>query len=584
MNGAQVLVKMLQEHGVEVIFGVPGDTSIALYEALYDAAPAICHIMARDERSASFMADAYARLAHKPGICECPSGAGALYSVPGVAEANASSIPVILLTSDNALAGEGKKTITELDCQTLFQSITKWSSLLKQKEKIPETIRRAFRIATSGRPGAVQLAIPAEVSGGEFPGDGRTMYPAADCRAYPSYRTRGSREALEALMDHLLRGKRPVIVAGGGTNHSQAAGEIKSLAEWLAAPVVTTISGQGIMPDEHPLALGVIGDNGFHPHAIRAVEESDVLLYVGCKMGSVSTIKWTLPSPDPERKILQIDLDPELLANNFDNTLSVAGDARLVLADLVVLLERQGGARKTSAWVADLNAARARFWRDSEAVLGSADTPIKPQRVIAALNRRLTSPSIVIADAGTPTPYITRFLKLGGNGSRFIIPRAYGGLGYAIPALVGAHFARPDARPVALFGDGSLGMSAGELETLVRLRIPAVLIHFNNSCFGWIKALQSLHARSKFFSVDFTPGKPALVAEGFGLQARRVETPAELEEALDEAFASDGPFFLDVLTESEVMEIPPVVTWLKAAEKLKQETGAGPLKNEGVSK
>jgi len=287
MNGAQVLVKMLQEHGVEVIFGVPGDTSIALYEALYDAGPAIRHVMARDERSASFMADAYARLAHKPGICECPSGAGALYSVPGVAEANASSIPVILLTSDNALAGEGKKTITELDCQTLFQSITKWSSLLKQKEKIPETIRRAFRIATSGRPGAVQLAIPAEVAGGEFPGDARTMYSAADCCTYPSYRTRGSRVALEALMGHLLQGKRPVIVAGGGTNHSQAAGEIQALAEWLAAPVVTTISGQGIIPDEHPLALGVIGDNGFHPHAIRAVEESDALHYVGCKMGSV---------------------------------------------------------------------------------------------------------------------------------------------------------------------------------------------------------------------------------------------------------------------------------------------------------
>ena len=249
----------------------------------------------------------------------------------------------------------------------------------------------------------------------------------------------------------------------------------------------------------------------------------------------------------------------------------MAGDAKLVLADLVVLLAGQGGARRPSAWVAELNEARARFWRDSEAVLGSAETPIKPQRVIAALNRRLTSPSIVISDAGTPTPYITRFLKLGGNGSRFIIPRAYGGLGYAIPALVGAYFARPDARLVALFGDGSLGMSAGELETLARLKIPAVLIHFNNSCFGWIKALQSLHAKSKFFSVDFTPGNPALVAEGFGLKARRVETPAELEDALDEAFASDGPFFLDVLTESEVMEIPPVVTWLKAAEKLRAD-------------
>ena len=573
MNGAQVIVKLLQAHGVEVIFGVPGDTSIALYEALYDAAPEIRHIMARDERSASFMADAYARLSHKPGVCECPSGAGALYSVPGVAEANASSIPVILLTSDNALAGEGKKTITELDCESLFKTITKLSTVVKFGDKLPETIRRAFRIATCGRPGAVQISVPSEVSGGEYTGKPEGLYPAADCCSYPSFRTRGSRVALEALVEHLMQANRLVIVAGGGTNHSQAGEEVRAAAEWLAAPVVTTISGQGIIADEHPLALGVIGDNGFHPHAIRAVEEADVILYVGCKMGSVSTIKWTLPSHNPDRKILQIDLDPELLSNNFENTLSVAGDARLVLADLVVLLKGKGAARKPSAWVEDLNRARAQFWRDCEPELKADDTPLKPQRVIAALNRHLSAPSIVISDAGTPTPYMTRFLKLGGNGSRFIIPRAYGGLGYAIPALVGAHLARPEARLVGLFGDGSLGMSAGELETLARLKIPAVLIHFNNSCFGWIKALQSLHAQSKFFSVDFTAGSPAMVAEGFGLKSRQVSTPEELEAGLEEAFACDGPFFLDVVTESEEHQIPPVASWLKAAEKLKQSKG-----------
>ena len=176
MTGAQVLVKMLQEYGVEVVFGVPGDTSIPLYEALYDAGPSIRHVMARDERSAAFMADAYARLAHRPGVCECPSGAGALYSVPGIAEANASSIPVILITSDTSLAGEGKKTITELDCQRLFDSITKWSTLVKQSTKIPEVVRRAFRLATSGRPGAIQIAVPQELAQGQFPGDDDALY------------------------------------------------------------------------------------------------------------------------------------------------------------------------------------------------------------------------------------------------------------------------------------------------------------------------------------------------------------------------------------------------------------------------
>jgi acetolactate synthase-1/2/3 large subunit len=220
--------------------------------------------------------------------------------------------------------------------------------------------------------------------------------------------------------------------------------------------VVATISGQGIMPDDHPLALGVVGDNGFHPYANQAVEESDLLLYVGCKRGSVSTIRWSLPSYQPTRRVIQIDLDPLQLSNNFANTLDIAGDARLVLKDLLQLLIKERKARKPSPWVEELNRSRARFWEESEEALHSDAIPIKPQRLVHALNQRLPSPAIVIADAGTPTPYITRFLKLQGGGSRFLIPRSFGGLGYAIPGVVGASFARPGVRVVGLFGDGRL--------------------------------------------------------------------------------------------------------------------------------
>ena len=570
MKGAEVLVRMLLEYKVEVIFGVPGDTSLTLYEAIHDALPDIRHVMARDERSAGFMADAYARITCKPGICECPSGAGALYSIPGIAEANASSIPVILFTSDISLADEGKGAITALDHHKLFEPVTKWSSFLKQVEKIPETIRRAFRVATTGRPGAVHLAFPQEILAGEFSGGPQMIFAEAECVDYPAYRTRGSRKHLEEATGYLLAASKPVIIAGGGANHSQASQEIIALSEWLAAPVVTTISGQGIMPDDHPLALGVVGDNGFHPYANQAVEEGDLLLYVGCKRGSVSTIRWTLPSYKASRKIIQIDLDPVQLSNNFANTLDIAGDARLVLADLVQLVKEQGKARKPSPWVEELNRTRANFWEDSKQALNSPSVPIKPQRIIHELNQRLPSMAIVIADAGTPTPYITRFLRLHGGGSRFLIPRAFGGLGYAIPAVVGASFASPGTRVVGLFGDGSLGMNAGELETLVRLNIPAVLIHFNNGSFGWIKALQALHCKGKFLSVDFTVGDMARVAEGFGLTAFHIETPEELEKGLDAAFAAKTPVFLDVVTEPELSELPPVYSWLKKAEQLGQ--------------
>ena len=214
----------------------------------------------------------------------------------------------------------------------------------------------------------------------------------------------------------------------------------------------------------------------------------------------------------------------------------------------------------------DLNLQRRAFWQDAEQAFQADTRPLKPQRIIAELNRHLDESTIVISDAGTPTPYVTRYLKLAGKNSRFIIPRAYGGLGYAIPAVVGAHFARPDARLIGLFGDGSLGMSAGELETISRLNIPAVLIHFNNSSFGWIKALQKLHCNKKYFSVDFNANEPVKVAQGFGIKAVSIETTAELHNALTAAFLSGNPIFLDIKSEPESEEIPPVYSWINPPE------------------
>ncbi len=559
--GARMLVDMLIAYEVEVVFGVPGDTSLPLYDALYSSRSKIRHVLARDERSAVFMADAYARLTGKPGVCECPSGAGALYSIPGVAEANASSIPLILLTSGVALAGEDKGTITELDHHKLFEPVTKWSSFLKFSHKIPETIRRAFRITTTGRPGAVHLSFPTEVMSGSFRTHPSQVYAEPDCIRYPAYRVRGDSERVVQLADLFSAAQRPVVIAGGGAVHSNANDLIIKIAELLSIPVATTISGQGIMPDDHDLAIGVVGDNGFHPHAHTAVEKADLLVYLGCKMGSVSTIKWTKPSPETKAKIAQVDIDPVMLSNNYKNELCIAGDVRLVLKDLYRILQGRDDHSYKTDWSSAINHIRKSFWEESEPELNSNDIPIRPQRVIKSVNAHLREPSIVISDAGTPTPYITRFLRLRGKDSRFIIPRAFGGLGYAIPAVVGAHLARPDALIVGLFGDGSLGMSAGELETLVRLKIPAVLIHFNNGSFGWIKALQSIHSGGRYQSVDFTQGNMANVATAFGLKSFHVTEPEKLDNVFQEAISHYGPVFIDILTQPEFMELPPVYSW-----------------------
>lgn len=562
MTGAQALAQMLKAYDVKFVFGVPGDTNVPLYAALNDVRDSISHVMARDERSAGYMADAYARVTNRPGVMEVPSGAGALYGLPPVAEAQGSSVPMIVITSDTPLAGEGRGVITELDCAKLFEPVTKASILVKSANKIPEIVRRAFRLATTGRPGVVHLAVPEDVLSANVDPATISLYAEPACLAYPAYPPRAPAEDVARMRTLLGRAKRPLLVAGGGVNRSGVAKALREFVERRGIPVVTTITGQHSLPDTHELSIGIIGDNGFHPHANRAMEEADLLIYLGCRNGSVVSIGWTFPPRKSGRKVIQIDIDPAVLGNNSDNLLSLVSDARLALEDLNAFPDAASSV--DPSWVATLNDWREQFWASARAQLEQGPgEPLTPHWVVRAFNERLRAPHLLFSDPGTATPYLGRFLRLQDEASRLFIPRAFGGLGYAIPAVVGGWLARPDMRPIGLFGDGSLGMVAGELETLARLRVPAILINFNNGCFGWIKALQRLHGHKSYLSVDFSPQDYSLLAQAFGIRALRVETALELDKALDEAFAHDGPIFLDIVVQSIADEYPPVFNWLK---------------------
>jgi acetolactate synthase-1/2/3 large subunit len=565
MRGADVLVDMLINYGVEALFGVPGDTNVPFYEALQRRRGEIEHVMARDERSAGFMADAYARLTDKPGIFECPSGAGAMYSLPPLAESNASSVPVILLTIDLPLPGEGRGMITELDCAKLFEPVTKMSVQIKSADKLPEIIRRAFRVACSGTPGAVHLQIPEDMLLAEIDPAKVSLHAEEECKTFPAFPMGPAPGKVDALFELLAKSKKPLIVAGGGVNRSCAGEVLTELATALNVPVVTTITGQGVLPDDHRLAIGVIGDNGFHPHANRALEESDFVLFVGSKMGSVVTVGWTFPKATLNKRVAQIDINPERLANNYENLLSIAGDARLVLAQMLSSLPASFESSKHEAWVAHLNQYRDNFWSNAESVLNLDDVPLRPERVVSEFSKRLEANGKavhILSDAGTPTPYMTRFLRIGDRRTRFVIPRAFGGLGSAIPAVVGAWYADKTRRPIGMFGDGSFNMTVGELETLVRKKVPALMMLFNNGCFGWIKGLHRLKGHDDCFGVDFLPPRGQAIAEAFDIKAWTVTTPQELSRALEEAFAYDGPCLLDIHVESLADRVPPVYSWL----------------------
>jgi acetolactate synthase-1/2/3 large subunit len=565
LNGGQLVVEMLKAYGVRYVFGVPGDTGLVFYDALERAGRRgeITHVLARDERSAAYMADVYARVSFRPGVCEGPSGAGATYLASGLAEAHASSIPVIALTSDTPVNLEDRNVLTTLDQPALFAPITKWTSLVKQARRIPDTMRQAFRIATSGRPGAVQITLPMDVLAGEA--HDLPLHAEEACRSYPAYRTRPDPEGVERAVNLLLQARQPAIVAGGGVVSSQAWPELTALAELLRSPVGTSISGKGAIAEDHRLSLGVVGSNGRRPYANAFLQAADLILYVGCKTDSVTTAGWTLPHLTAQQTILHLDVDPAEIGRNYPTAVGLVGDAKLGLADLVTAVRARGAVSRPDP-LAGMQREVSDFWTEFKTRATVPTTPIKPQRVIWALARLLPADSIVIVDAGTPTPFTAAYLR-SPSGRRVIIPRGHGGLGYAIPGVLGAKLAEPGATVVGLMGDGSFGMSAGELETVARLGLPVTLIQFNNACFGWIKISQELFYDGRHFGVDFRAETDhAAIARGFGLQGVRVEDATEVEPVLRKALASDRPTFIDIVTECGTTNLPPVEKFCRASQ------------------
>ncbi len=515
----------------------------------------ITHVLARDERSAAYMADAYARISFRPGVCEGPSGAGGTYLAAGLAEAHASSIPVIALTSDTPLDCEYRNVLTALDQPALFGPITKWRTLVKGAQHIPDVMRYAFRAATSGRPGAVQITLPMDVLSQGV--DGASLHAEGPCTAYPAYRTRPDADAVAAASRLLAEATLPVIVAGGGAVTSGAWRELTALAELLSAPVGTSICGKGAIAEHHPLSLGVVGSNGRRPYANAVLREADLILYIGCKTDSVTTAGWTLPPLTTGQTIVHLDVDPVEIGRNYATEVGLVGDAKLGLADLAAGIRSLVAHRQFNP-ISSRSGEIAAFWDEFDSRAASLELPIRPQRVIRALIDLLPSDNIVVADAGTPTPYVAAYLR-SAAGRQVIIPRGYGGLGYAIPGVLGAKLARPEAAVVGLMGDGSFGMSAGDLETVARIGKPVTLIHFNNSCFGWIKKSQQLHGSGRTFGVEFSADTDYVaIARGFGLEAVRVERPEETGPAIRAALASGRPTLIDVVTACESTELPPV--------------------------
>jgi acetolactate synthase-1/2/3 large subunit len=553
LSGAEAVVEMLKAHGVEVVFGLCGDTSLPLYDALRGSS--LKHILTRDERHAAYMADGYARLSGKVGVCEGPSGGGATYILPGLVEANESSVPILAINTDVSVSSRNRYTLTELDQRALMKPLTKWNTVLDRSADIPRVMRKAFEAMTSGRPGAAHIALPFDVQNG--PVERSDVWADPTLGSFPSRRVAPDPSLIELAAKLLRRAKSPLFICGGGVVLSGAEDELFRLATILSAPVATTISGKGSIDERRAQSVGVVGSNGGTVETRALVDAADLVIFVGCRAGSVTTERWRHPAPGQAR-IIHIDADPAVPGTNYKVDVPLIGDARLCLSALNDALE---GYRREADFSAVEKQKRAKFDK-FEALARSDDAPIKPERVVSTLNECLDDDAIVVADPGTPCPYFSAYYVVRGTGRRYFSNRAHGALGYAAAAAMGAHVARPQVKTVAVMGDGSFGMCAGELETAVRLRLPITFVVISNAVYGWIKAGQKSGFGGRYFSVDFGVTDHAKVAEAFGFKAWRVTDPGQLTSALKAALAHGGPTLVDIVCQPLHEAKAPVSEWV----------------------
>jgi len=551
---------MLIDYGVPVVFGLAGGQTLPLYDAIRSRAGNIRHVPVRDERNAAYAADGYARISGRVGVCDATVGPGAIKLTSGLAEAFNSSIPLVAVVSDmpsDWLAvryrGGGNQLVDQMG---VLSPLCKWTGRLPAADRLPELVQRAFQMATTGRPGPVAIEIPEDLFRMEA-GD----TPAVDRRfgAAPSDRSVPEPSALQAAAALLESAELPVLIAGGGVRQSDAGAELAALAEQLALPVATTHSGKGVLDETTPLALGLLGALGGSTVARSTVEGADVILAVGFKFGQNPTFRWSLPRRG--QRLIHLDIDPAEIGRVFPVEIALVGDAR---AGLTALRAQCGFSKPIEPIAARIAGLRTRWQQELEAKAGEAK-PIKPQQVVALLDELCGPESILVCDASFASGWGGAYFEARQD-RRAIFPRGMGGLGWALPAAIGAQLARPKSKVVVLAGDGAMTYSLGELATLAREGLNIAVVVLNNSAMGWIKWEQAVYWEGRFQSTDLGEVDFAAVARAMGCSGTNVSEPDDLRQALTLALSAEVPTLVDVRTDAGEAAMPKFIESARARE------------------
>ena len=556
MNGGRALAEMLRLSGAGPMFGMGGFQLLPFYDAL--SRLGMRHFLINDERCGSFAADAYARVTNRPGICDGTLGPGATNLVTGLVESLNGGIPVVAIAGDTNRAHSWKNMTQECRQAEILKPAVKELIRVEQTSRIPELTRRAFAIATSGRPGPVLLDVPEDVCHGshDFTAEDFAIEPTT--LAIPARRIRPDRADIDRAARLIAAAKRPLLLVGGGIHLSQGYAALQALAEAQSIPVAHTMSGKGGIACTHALNIGLFGR--YARIANELIEASDCLIVVGCKLGEIATKRYALP---PRHiPIIHLEIVAEEIGRCFPPEVALWGDARAGLEDLAeALADNAAHARSARAdYVAEIPRRMAAWEEEASPRLNSRDRPVHMARLCRELNRALPADAILVADGGFAGHWTGLLYDTKKSGRHFIPDRGFASIGYGLPGGIGAAMAAPGTPVVALTGDGGFNMMIGELETARRAGLGLTIVVVNNAASGYVKALQHAMMGGRYQSADLSEMDYAAVARAMGIGSIRVEDPEQLGPALAQGMAErDRPTVIDVIVTRDPGQMLPAV-------------------------
>ena len=545
MNGAQMVVKALEDEGVSTIFGIPGGTVLHLYDALYDSK--INHILMRHEQAASHAADGYARVSGRPGVCIATSGPGATNMVTGIATANLDSSPMVAITGQVATTMIGTDAFQEADIVGASLPLVKHSFQVRSPEQIQQTIHKAFYIASSGRPGPVLVDIPADIQ--KAMGDYRFSTELNFLGYHPeNLHDISQLDAAVSLIEHA---ERPVIFAGGGVIRSGASQQLIDFALNYQIPVTTSLLGKGAFPESHEsgLSLGMAGMHG-QPVANRALMGADVIIAIGSRFSDRTTGNRQRFAADA--KIIHIDLDAAEIDKAIETDVWLVGDAQRVLEELSAAM------KKKITDHGDWNRHLAEVRLKEPLPRNLCGEAVAPWQVLETLRSVLGGRGIVTTEVGENQMWTAQHYRVE-KPRRFLSSGGLGTMGFGFPAAIGAAYASPEEPVCCVAGDGSLMMNIQELDTCARYDIPVKIILLNNGCLGNVRMWQQFFYKERYSNTVYTRNPEYVkVAEAMGVPGYSIEHPEQLEKTLAEAIAAPGPALIDIQIPREALVLPMV--------------------------